>query len=289
MTSLSLALALLLCLLAMPHHHTAADETVDSHFQPLAAQGYELVQFTLNVQNRKVTAVVASPPADQLADDPLLLVSIGGASTHLLPPNDQPAKFFWKRGHRVVSFGFEGSPGDLNEYRENILRGPDPFANFIQDAQAVIDHCIERKLARPDGIVVSGISRFAYLGFRLMAVDDRLRVGAGFAPVTDWRDLSEFHPAAQNPKIVKLAISNFADQLAGKRIFLCIGSHDERVNTRRCAQFFLDLVAANQKQGHGPELVDFLITTDPTHTCGDASFETGMEIVLTAALKTQKK
>lgn len=258
-------------------------------YQPLVAAGYEVVEFTLSVGNRKVNGVAASPPADQLSSDPLLLVSIGGPATHLLPPNDQPAKHFWKHGHRVVSFDYEGMPWDLNAFRDILLGGATPIDSFIADAQAVIQHCIDHKWATPDRIVISGISRFAYLAFRLMATDPRLNVGAGFAPMTDWRDLSEFHSAIARREIVDLQLSRFADQLAGKRIFLCIGNHDERVNTLHCCQFFLDLCEANQKRGFGTSQVDFLVTPDAGHTCGDASFEKGMDIVMQAALDSRKK
>ena len=238
---------------------------------------------------RAVKGIIASPPKDKLAPDPALLLSIGGPATHLLPPNDQPAKYFWSRGHRVVSFDFEIMPWDLNEFREIILKGPDPIAEFITQAKAVLDYCIQQKWARQDRIVVTGISRFGYLGFRLMAADERLKIGAAFAPVTDWRDLSEFHNCVDRKEVIDLQLARFAPQLAGKKLYLSIGNHDERVNTLNCCRFFLDLNTENEKRGLGASLVDFLVTADVGHTCGDESFERGLETVLNAALKQEKK
>ena len=243
-----------------------------------------MIEFTVKVDDHTVSAVIASPPKDQLAEDPVLLLTIGGATTHFFPPNDQPANYFWARGHRVVTFSFRSMPGDLAELRDKILTGPDPTLEFIAEAKAVLTHCIEQKWAKPDRIVVTGISRFAYLGLRLLAADERLKFAGGFAPVTDWRDLSEFNGFTDRKEVIDLQLSNYAEKLSGKKIYLCIGSHDNRVNTRRCCQFFLDLNAANQKRGLSTSLVDLYLTPDPGHTCGDEWFERGMEILLNAAL-----
>jgi hypothetical protein len=268
----------------------------------LTEKGLQCEEFIVPVGGRTITAMIASPAADHLDPDPVLLLTIGGQSTHLLPPNDQPAKFFWERGHRVVSFpiAFEviadnalkvSSQSSGRVYniaievlRDEFLQGPDPFLVLIEEAKAVLKTCIDRKWARPGRIVVTGISRFAYLAFRLMAADDQLNIGGGFAPVTDWRDLSEFHEQRNLKEVADLRLSLFAEKLAGKKIYMAIGSHDERVNTLSCCQFFLDLNKENQKCGFDRTYVDFFCTPDPHHTCGDEWYQRGMEILLSRAL-----
>jgi len=285
-TTLIILIALYLTVPAVQGQPTPAQDGI---FKSLVDKGYEVLEFTVPVKGRQIRAVIASPPKDELAADPALLVTIGGASTHLIPPNDQPANYFWKHGHRVVSFSFGSMPGDLGILRDNMLKGPDPTLDFIADAQGVIDYCIAQKWVKSDRVVVTGISRHAYLAFRLLAADDRLKFGGGFAPVTDWRDLVEFKEAREQTEIAGLRLSNYVDQLAGRNIFLCIGSHDERVSTLSCCQFFLDLNEANRKRGLGTSLVNFYVTPDPGHTCGDEWFERGMEILLTAVTADDKK
>jgi hypothetical protein len=175
-------------------------------------------------------------------------------------------------------------PGTLEQLRDSILEGPDPFEKFIATSKAVLKHCVDQGWAKEDRIVVSGISRFGYLALRLMAADENLNIGAAFSPVTDWRELVEFEPAKSSPKIADLRLSNYADKLAGKKIYMAIGSQDERVGTVACCQFFLDLNAANARKGLGRTWIDFNITGDPGHTCGDKWYNRGMEILLNYAL-----
>ncbi len=275
-------------------------------YASLTEKGLEYQEFTASVGNRKVAAMIASPSAADLAPDPVLLLTVGGQNTHLVPPNDQPAIFFWQRGHRVVSFAipFELAADDvlkadtnpdgriynvaIEMMRDEFLHGSDPFTAFIEDAKAVLDVCIKNNWAAPGRIVVTGISRFAYMAFRLMAVDDRLNIGAGFAPVTDWRNLSEFADYRDRDDVAALRLSLFAEKLAGKKICIAIGNHDERVGTLSCCQFFLDLDRENRKRGYDGTLIDFFCTPDPHHTCGQQWYERCMEILLTAAVSDNK-
>ena len=271
-------------------------------YSALTKRGIECKEFIVPVGDRNITAMIASPASNRLDPDPVLLLTIGGQNTHILPPNDQPANFFWEHGHRVVSFpiAFEiiaddalrvRSPSSVSKYnvaietlRDEFIGGQDPFLTFIKEAKAVLKACIDRKWARPGRIVVTGISRFGYLALRLMAADDQLNIGGGFAPVTDWRDLSEFHEQRNLKEVADLRLSLFTEKLAGKKICLAIGNHDERVNTLNCCQFFLDLNAENQKRGFDRTYVDFFCTPDPHHTCGDEWYRRGMEILLNWAI-----
>jgi len=257
---------------------------VDEVYAPLIQRGLQVVSFSVRVGDFTQPAVIVSPPPDRLDPDPVLLLSIGGPTTHLLPPNQQPAEYFWKHGHRVVSFPVGTMPGSLETLRDMVLQGPDPFEQFVTIAQAVLRHCVEQKWAKPDRIVVTGISRYAYLAMRLMAADPNLRIGGAFAPVTDWRDLSEFSEQRNLKQIADLRLSLFADQLAGRKIYMAIGSQDQRVNTLSACRFFLDLCEANARRGLDRGLVNFHITPDPDHTCGDEWFERGMKILLQAAV-----
>ena len=263
--------------------------SLDGKYAPLIELGLEIVEFTAPVGDRRVKATIASPPPRELHSDPVLLLTVGGPNSHILPPNTLPAEFFWKQGHRVVSFEVGSMPGSLELYRDTVLAGPDPTLTFIAEARAVLKEGVDQKWARPGRIVVTGISRYAYLAMRLMAADDTLRVGGGFAPVTDWRDLSEFHDQREMDVVADMRLSLFADSLTGKKIYLAIGNHDERVNTLSCVQFFLDLNAANKKRGFEETLVDLFVTPDVGHTCGDEWYLRGLEILLNEARSADAK
>jgi hypothetical protein len=261
--------------------------TLDEIYAPLIKRGLKVDQFTVTVGDFRQPAVIVSPPADKLASNPVLLLAIEG-STALIGPNQLPAEYFWKHGHRVVTFPVGDMPGDLNLLPGMVLKGPDPFKQFIEIAEAVLKHCIDEGWAKPDRIVVTGISRYGYLALRLMAADDRLKIGGGFSPVTDWRVLTEFAGQRDMKQIADLRLSLLADQLAGKHIYMAIGNHDERVGTLSACQFFLDLNAANKKRGFGQDLVDFYLTPDIDHRCGDEWYQRGMKFLLDNALAQDK-
>ncbi|WP_148072195.1 alpha/beta hydrolase family protein [Bythopirellula goksoeyrii] len=283
--SLLLCLPLVFLFISPGNADQASDKKKESDnvYAPLIDQGLEVVEFDVDVDGRQVPAVIASPSKEKIHSDPLLLLTIGGANTHLLPPNDLPAKYFLERGHRAVSLSVPSVASSLGTFGEMAAEGPDPTLEFIEEAQAVIDYCIVQGWAKPDRIVVTGISRYAYMAFRLMAADERLNIGGGFAPVTDWRDLSEIEPMKDKPEIIDLRLSKFADDLSGKKIYMAIGNHDDRVGTLSCCQFFLDLNTANEKKGLSRSLVDFFVTPDLGHRCGDEWYERGMEILLNTA------
>jgi len=70
--------------------------------------------------------------------------------------------------------------------------------------------------------------------------------------------------------------------LAGKKIYLAISYHDDRVSTKSCCQLFLDLCAANEKSNFNESFVDFIVTPDQGHTCGDEWYDLGSKILLDA-------
>lgn len=267
----------------------AEDETdpyqqqpVNDFYKPLIDRGIECIEFNVPVEGQDwdVPAAIALPPKESRAEKPVLLVIIGGVSMHFREPNELPAEHFWREGHPVVSFSFRSMPGDLHDYRDLVLEGPDPTLGFIKQAKAVIDTCVERGWATRDRIVVAGISRFGYLALRLAAADEDLRHVGAFSPVTDWQYLSEFKGSEDEPKVKAMAIHNFAKDLTGKRVYMAIGNHDERVSTLSCTRFFVDLNEANEAAGFGRDLVDLYLTTSPGHTCADEWYELGMQRLL---------
>jgi hypothetical protein len=92
--------------------------------------------------------------------------------------------------------------------------------------------------------------------------------------------LIEFRNHRHRNVIADLRLACFAKQLAGKKVYLCIGNHDERVSTLSCCRLFLELSAANQNRGFDGTFVDFFCTSDEGHTCSDEWYRRGSEILL---------
>jgi hypothetical protein len=61
------------------------------------------------------------------------------------------------------------------------------------------------------------------------AADPRFRVVAALAPVTDLARLTDFRGLEDSPIVRSLALVRRSETLAGRRIWIAIGNHDERV------------------------------------------------------------
>jgi hypothetical protein len=274
--------------LSIPSTIRSEDTLTESQketYAPLIERGLDVKGFTVMIGGDQVHSVIVSPPDDQLSPDPVLLFVVGSPTMHFLSPHQKQAEYFWEQGHRAVSFPDSSVGHSLELFRDRILEGTDPTVAFIERSKAVLKYCVDQKWVKPDRIVVSGISRFGYYAFRLMAEDDSLKIGGGFSPVTDWRDLSEFEEQRDLDVVKDLRLSLWAEKLAGKKIYMAIGNHDDRVSTLSCAQFFLDLNAANRKRGFDGSLVDFFVTPDIGHGLGQEWYRRGIKILLDSALE----
>ena len=233
-------------------------------------------EICVEVGQRKLTATLISPSEEKMSDKPVLLLTIQKTSfeeqKQLQDETFVAGKLFLDEGHRLLSvympchhplvdsYGY-GIPGLRNAF----VDGQDPFEMFLDYSSAVIDRCIDSGFAKPGRIAVLGSSRSAYFGFRLLAAESRIAAGAAFAPVTDWRYLSEFSADRNREDVANLRLSCYVDALAGKHIFMAIGNHDDRVSTASCCRFYLDLLEANDRRGYDDSYVDFYCTGDVGH------------------------
>ena len=101
---------------------------------------------------------------------------------------------------------------------------------------------------------------------------DRLGAAAVIAPVTDWRDLTEFAAEMSQQELADTRLARWAAALAGKRIFMVIGDSDRRVSTLSCCRFFLDLQEAKAGLSRPDSPVEFhtVRMAEPGHTVDDA-------------------
>ncbi len=214
-------------------------------------------EFAVEVRGQALTCLLAEP--SELSDRPALLLNFATdrATTLKMEPYSITPRMFLDAGHRALSFGLPchgdravpGQPKGIAGFCAEWVRGTDVFAGCVEEGHAVIDALIERKLAEPDRIFVSGNSRGGYCALRLMAADERIRAAAAFSPVTDWRVLKEFASVKNAPEVADLALTCFSAALVGRTVWTAIGNCDARVGTDACLRFAEAVLRAEAEEG----------------------------------------
>ena len=179
---------------------------------------------------------------------PTLFVFAGGIETSLTHPiYSQTCTILREKGAVCVSLDLPchgkdirpGEPEGLKGWRHRVDQGEDLMKDLLAGASAVLDHLIAEGLTDPERILASGTSRGGYAAMRLAAHDQRVGAIAVFAPVTDLRALSEFEGLAGNPSSQPLGLLEYAENLAGRNLWLIIGDRDDRVGTRHAVNLAL--------------------------------------------------
>ena len=111
-------------ILSFPGSTRSEDTLTDSQkdtYAPLIDRGLDVKGFTIMLGGAQVNSVMVSPPEETLAPDPVLLFAVGGPSIHFLSPHQKQAEYFWKHGHRAVSFPDSSVGYSLELFRDRIL------------------------------------------------------------------------------------------------------------------------------------------------------------------------
>ncbi|HJN16066.1 MAG TPA: prolyl oligopeptidase family serine peptidase [Armatimonadota bacterium] len=262
---------------------------------PVEPVEHEIREFTVPVGERELMAKILSPPDEDLAEAPALLLTFAAdQDTSLLTiPYCLPAQHFLAHGHRAVSFTLPSHGTRVDAFGEGIagwrnafMAGEDPFSTFVAEARALIDECMRRGWVRPGRIAVSGTSRGGYVALRLLAADPRIAAGAGFAPVTDWRDLTEFSADREREDVAGLRLSQMAADMADRDVFAAIGRNDDRVSTLSCRTFIEHLRRLGATTSDGSDRVRYVETDDEGHSLADRWYAEGAEFLLRAATRT---
>ncbi len=245
-------------------------------------------EFSVEVKRQALTCLLAEPK--ELSDRPVLLLNFAADHTASLKsePYSITPRMFLAAGHRALSFNLpchgdrevpdqpRGIAGFCAEWR----RGIDVFAGFVDEGRAVIDTLIERKLAEPGRIFVSGTSRGGYCALRLMAADERIAAAAAFSPVTDWRLLKEFAEIRDAPEIADLALTRFAGSVARRAVWLAIGNSDARVGTDACLRFAEAVLRAESEKGISSSRFVLHVVPEKDHQISDVWRRRGGEYLL---------
>lgn len=233
--------------------------------------------FTVDTARGPLACTLASPAPEHAVSDPALLLAFAGARHSVLGDGARflPAIHFVEKGHEVLSFDLPNHGDRIDAHGEGIsgmcaafTAGDDPFVRFVDDGTAVIDACLERRLAHSERIFVCGVSRGGYCALRLGAADRRIRGMAALAPVTDWRMLSEFSQVKERSDVAALRLESRAQDLAGRPVYVVIGNRDHRVGTHSCARFASRLFELEQPSLEA-ESVQVHVVEAPGHTVPD--------------------
>ncbi len=250
----------------------------------------KITEFAVAVGDQTLLCYLAAPePPTQVAPRPALLVSFSATRQMTLQtaPYDITAKAFTDAGHYVVSFDLPNHGDRIDEYGEGLVglwtahaAGADPFGRLIAQGRAVIDTCLARGWGTPDRVFACGVSRGGYCALRLMAADRRIQGTAALAPLVDWCSLSEFSAIEDKAKLARLALANWADQLAGRAIYLTVGNHDHRVDTARCLHFASRLFETADFSQPGSATIEIYINNSLGHTLNDEWAVRGAQFLL---------
>jgi len=160
----------------------------------------------------------------------------------------------------------EGEAKGLAGWRERIDQGEDLVAETNRRLSEVLDYLIAEGLTDPQKVAASGTSRGGFLAMHFTASDPRIKCVAAFAPVTDLIVLREFHGAEGNVLMESLSVSEQADQLADRPVWIIMGDRDERVGTDNAIALARTITASALARGLNPAVELHVLSEPKGHT-----------------------
>lgn len=135
----------------------------------------------------------------------------------------------------------------------------DVFLPFLEAVSEAISDLQARGLTTGQRVGVLGVSRGGYVALRAAVANSRIAAAAVLAPVTHLGVLKEFSNVSVGDQydLVKLSWA-----LAGKSLFLQIGSNDRRVGTGSALRLVDGVIAASGEAS--PDLT-VMVTPTPGH------------------------
>jgi dienelactone hydrolase len=122
-------------------------------------------------------------------------------------------------------------PAGLDGWRARLEKGGALVSDFVKNSSAVLDHLIKEGYTDARRVAACGTSRGGFIALHFAAAEPRVRCVAAFAPVTNLLVLREFAGLEKHKMTRALDLTNSADKLAGRHVWVCIGNRDDRVST----------------------------------------------------------
>ena len=168
-------------------------------------------------------------------------------------------------------YGLEKQPeepeGYLRCWRYHIDHGERGFIDDLNvRARQVLDFLIAQGYTNPERVAAYGGSSAGFTAIHYAASDPRVKCTAILAPVTDLAVLQEFDGVQQHPIVRALALSEQAENLADRAIFIAIGDRDDRVGTDSAIDFAQKVWRASRHKNLDSDLELHVLPEPRGHT-----------------------
>lgn len=185
----------------------------------------------------------------------LFYFSISAHDSLTLDPYNQPVAYLSKLPMRIFSISLPGHENNLParealiRWAEEIARGRNGIADFVDKVKATVQTLIEQNVLIPDRIGVAGLSRGAFIAAHAAASIPEFQWILGFAPLTDLSWHKEFEHMQHIPLVHALGLESTIPFIHNRSVRFYIGNLDALVSTRRCFDFIEKLAQAAQEKG----------------------------------------
>lgn len=181
--------------------------------------------------------------------------ALSGQESLGLDPYNQPIVHLGNQPIRLISFSlpFHG-PGYVNSQTMHLwaeeLKSKSKFlTDFYDQVLQAIAHLIQQGIVDPARMAIGGLSRGGFIATHIAALEPRIKIILGFAPLTSFELMSEFKDTEIPPHIKQLGLAHLTDALVSRELRFYIGNRDMRVGTRNCFDFIEALTEASVQNG----------------------------------------
>lgn len=178
--------------------------------------------------------------------------SLSGEESLGLEPYNSPAVLSEEPSLRVFSMTIPGHGEGFDKHHaiqywsDEMEKGNYLLENFFKETSFSLHWLIEKGMVDPHHIAVGGLSRGGFIATHLAALDTRIKIILGFAPLARLEETKEFasekHSTHAKMRAESLSLNHLVDKLTHvHHLRFYIGNRDERVGTDACYHFIRKL------------------------------------------------
>ncbi|RJP23320.1 MAG: hypothetical protein C4527_20435 [Candidatus Omnitrophota bacterium] len=134
-----------------------------------------------------------------------------------------------------------------------------PFDGAVLDIRKIIEFIIEKGIAPPSEIAVSGLSWGAMHALYAMKTERRIRCGLALLPVCKITALVEFRGLEGHPLIAQYEPLNFIEKVAPKPLLMITAEKDTRADPRFAGYLYEKLYPEYVAEGAGDKLAYYML------------------------------
>lgn len=167
----------------------------------------------------------------------------------------------------------------LSGWRVRLQAGEAMVEAFTSRASRVLDWLVAEQYTDPAHVAACGTSRGGFIALHLAAADPRVRAAVAFAPVVTLPALAEFRGAAHHPAVRALNLTDAAERLCERAIWITIGADDTRVGTDYAITLTRKIVLCGREHGC-PADVELHVLPAPGHATPSGAHDAAAAWVL---------